>query len=384
MIRWPQTAMSRFRLLPDLPEIGWTPYLWLVYFLAFFLEPVERRASGREWLAVALATALFLVLYFRGYWKQGVDLLPVILGQALLGVIFVPINSGALVFFIYAAACVGFTGPPRVATTWLLAVVGGFGLEAWLLALPPPTWIPGVVFALLIGAANTHFAEAHRSRRKLRLAQDEVERLAKLAERERIARDLHDLLGHTLSVIALKAELAGRLLARDPAAAATEIDEVQRISREALSEVRRAVEGYRERGLPAEVAGARRALQAAGVSFECELEPPRLPAAVEGVLALALREAVTNVIRHAGARSCRVTLERQGNEVRLEVSDDGRGGGAAEGVGLTGMRERAAALGGRLDRLGEGGTTLRVSLPLAGEAPEAPASLACAGAEAAS
>lgn len=282
----------------------------------------------------------------------------------LLGAVLLPWNSGASVFYIYAAAAVGFVGPPRVAARWLLAIVAVFLLEAWWLHTPSWGLIPGLVISLIVGAANIHTGEVSRNQRKLKLAHDEVERLAKLAERERIARDLHDLLGHTLSVIALKAELAGRLLARDPAAAAAEIADVQRVSRQALAEVRRAVEGYRERGIAAEVAGARQALRAAGVSLVVDIEPLRLPAAVEGVLALALREAVTNVIRHARAGNCRIALARRDGDVLLEVSDDGRGGLAAEGVGLAGMRERAGFLGGRLERLGEAGTTVRMVLPL--------------------
>jgi two-component system sensor histidine kinase DesK len=251
---------------------------------------------------------------------------------------------------------------------WLAVVVAVLAVEAWVLHMPPSTWVPGIIFAPLIGAANIFFAESARNRRKLRLAQDEVERLAKMAERERIARDLHDLLGHTLSVIALKSELAGRLVDRDVAAAAAEIRDVERISRQALAEVRRAVQGYRQHGLQAELAGVRLALEAAGIAVAHEGAVPRLPPAVEGVLAFALREAVTNVVRHAGAHHCRIALEGGPGEVALEVADDGRGGLAAEGLGLTGMRERATALGGRVERRGDGGTTLRVTLPLdAGE-----------------
>lgn len=372
----------RIRLLPDIPEIGWTPYLWLVYIGAFFVDPVLSRAGAREWTAVLLGFALFLVLYFRVYWKRGVDLLPPVLGMVLLGLTFAPVNVGSAVFFIYAAASVGFAGPPRVALRWLLAVVAVLALEAWWLRLSPSAWIPGIAVGLVIGAANIHFADEHRNRRKLQLAQEEVERLAKLAERERIARDLHDLLGHTLSMIALKAELAARLLERDPAAAAVEIADVQRVSRETLAEVRRAVEGYRERGFAAELAGARRALQSAGVTLEEQVEAERLPPAVEGVLALALREAVTNVVRHARAKRCRVALAREGGEVVLEVSDDGRGGLAAEGVGLAGMRERAEALGGRLQRSGDGGTTIRLTLPVGSASAEVPGASAASSAAA--
>lgn len=363
----------RIRLLPDIPEIGWTPYLWLVYVFFFFIDPLVRHTTPREWVVMALSMALFLYLYFRCYWEKGRGLLAVIASLVLLGAVLLPWNSGASVFYIYAAAAVGFLGPPRVAVRWLLAIVVVLLAEAWWFHTSRWGVVPGVVISLIVGAANIHFGEVSRNQRKLQLAREEVERLAKLAERERIARDLHDLLGHTLSVIALKAELAGRLLARDPAAAAAEIAEVQRVSRQALAEVRRAVEGYRERGLAAEVAGARQALRAAGVTLVVCAETMRLPAAVEGVLALALREAVTNVIRHARASNCRIALDPLDGEVQLEVSDDGCGGLAPEGVGLSGMRERAALLGGRLERLGEGGTTVRMILPLPKRVQDAPA-----------
>jgi two-component system sensor histidine kinase DesK len=364
----------RLRLLPDNPEIGWTPYLWLVY-LTFFVAPAFTAAHDPlGWTASGLAVALFLYLYLRSFWLRGRDVLLPVGGMVLLGALFLPLNPGASVFYIYAAGSLGFVGPPRVAVRWLLLVVALIGVESWLADVPPWGWIPGVLFSLVIGAANIHFGEAMRTQRALNLAHDEIARLAQLAERERIARDLHDLLGHTLSLITLKAELAGRLVARDPGAAAVEIREVERISREALAEVREAVRGYRGGGLAVELANARLALGAAGVELREDIAPLRLPAGVETVFALALREAVTNVVRHAGARHCRVALSQsaRGEEVVLEVSDDGRGGAAAEGAGLAGMRERAAALGGRLERDGVRGTALRLALPLT-PAPAPPA-----------
>jgi two-component system sensor histidine kinase DesK len=361
------------RLLPDRPEIGWTPYLWLVYLAFFFFDPLARRAGGVEWVATALATVAFLPLYFRSFWVLGRQQLPLIAGMALLGALFLPVNSGASVFFIYAAGCCGFLGPPRVAVRCLAALVGLLALESWWLDVPPWGWGPGIVFSLIVGAANIHDAEVGRTRRRLHLAEEEVARLARVAERERIGRDLHDLLGHTLSLITLEAELAGRLLERDPAAALREIRVVERISREALTEVRRAVRGYRgDGGLAVELSNARLALSAAGVELDDEVVPGVLPADVDATLGLALREAVTNVVRHAAATRCRVNLQRTAGEVALEVSDDGRGGLAAEGAGLAGMRERVAALGGRVERRGDGGTTLRLVLPLAAaEAPRA-------------
>jgi two-component system sensor histidine kinase DesK len=200
--------------------------------------------------------------------------------------------------------------------------------------------------------------------RELLMAQEEVEQLAKIAERERIARDLHDVLGHTLSVIVLKSELAAKLAEKDPARAAQEIRDVERISRDALSQVRSTVRGYQSRGLLAEVEQAKTALTAAGVQTQCDFGAPKLPAAQEGVLALALREAVTNVIRHAKATSCYLTLRQENGSCRLQIKDDGCGSASAEGVGLSGMRQRVESLGGQLQREISSGTCLTITLPM--------------------
>lgn len=362
----------RLRLLPDIPEIGWTPYVWLIYLGIFWSEPVVQGASAGEWIATAAATAVFLVLYFRGYWCGNAGLVACAAGIALIGALFAATNYGANVFFVYAAAFLGNLFPVRRAVMSLAILVAVLAALSWTLRLPPWFWVPAGVFSVIIGGVNIHFREVSRANAKLRLAQEEVERMAKTAERERIARDLHDLLGHTLSLITLKSELAGKLIEQDPERAGREIREVERISREALREVRTAVAGYRSAGVPAELEGARLALEAADVKLEYFAAPVELQPAQETVLALALREAVTNVIRHAAARTCRITLEQTAEEIRLEVCDDGRGGSAPEGIGLASMRERVEALGGRLERRAGTGTSLLITLPRRKPEPEAP------------
>lgn len=221
------------------------------------------------------------------------------------------------------------------------------------------------IMVLVVGGLNIYDAEKSRGNAELRLAHEEIARLAKVAERERIARDLHDLLGHTLSSITLKSDLASRLAARDPVRAEREMTEVARVSREALREVREAVRGYRTRDLAGELAAVREMLRAAGVQLDYLAEPVALEPAHEGTLALALREAVTNVVRHAGAARCTVRLERLGGAVRLTVTDDGSGPCAPDGAGLSGMRERAELLGGRLSLArSAAGTRLLLTLPL--------------------
>lgn len=351
------------RLLPKDHDLGWGPYVWLVYLVTFLATPAIKRASALEWALTLAGAAVFLALYFRGFWYWDRRILWCAGGILLLGVLFVPFNWGASSFFIYAAAFVPHSGSKRLSWVLIGVILAILGVETWLADLSPYAWVPAAVFSLLIGGLNVQDSEVRRANAKLRMAQEEVERLAKTAERERIARDLHDLLGHTLSLITLKSELAARLVDRDPERAGREIREVERISREALREVRTAIAGYRSEGLQAELGRARLALEAAGVKLEYFAEPAPLDPAQETVLALALREAVTNVIRHARAKTCRITVESRDGEVRLTVCDDGLGGAAPEGIGLASMRDRVEGLGGRLERTGQEGTTLAIVLP---------------------
>ncbi len=235
-------------------------------------------------------------------------------------------------------------------------------VEAWWLGWPVRVWLAPLVVGAAIGGANIHFAEVRRKDANLRVAQQAVEEMARIAERERIGRDLHDLLGHTLSVIVLKSELASKLADRDPARAAAEIRDVERISREALMEVRKAVRGYRSEGLLDEVANAERVLVAAGITPEIAVIPANLPPEEDRALAYALREAVTNVVRHADATRCWIRLAEDGARTTLEVRDNGRGGLAPEGSGLSGMRERLRQVAGTLERDGHQGTRLVMSL----------------------
>jgi two-component system, NarL family, sensor histidine kinase DesK len=355
----------RIRLVPvDLPIARWLPYAWLIYLSTFIVYFVLGRMTPvRVGLHIA-AVAVFLPLYFRGWWLEGRRLVPVVTAITALGVACIPWNPGASVFFIYASGFAGDIGRPAVAVRWLGAIVLVVAIETLVVGLPLEAWIPAIVLTLLIGGGNVAFAEKRRADTRLRLARDEVEHLAKVAERERIARDLHDLLGHTLSVIVLKSELAAKLTDRDPARAATEIRDVERISREALAEVRRAVQGYRELTLEESLAQARQALLAGGVAFEVDVARVPLDPKTEGVVALVLREAITNVIRHARASRCVVRMQPDNGRLVMTVADDGVGGDIRPGTGMAGMRSRVEERGGRFEQDGRNGTALRIELPL--------------------
>ncbi|MGH8281452.1 MAG: sensor histidine kinase [Gammaproteobacteria bacterium] len=212
--------------------------------------------------------------------------------------------------------------------------------------------------------SNIYFGELSRKNKALKQSEEEIRKLAAGAERERIGRDLHDLLGHTLTLITVKAELAAKLAERDLAGAAREIRDVERISREALTQVREAVGGYRSGGLTGELANARVALAAANVKLAEKVEPPKLSPAQDSALAMVLREAVTNVVRHSGAQHCRIELENRDRQLHLLIEDDGHGGKVQEGNGLKGMRERLQAVSGQLQIASDKtGTRLAILLP---------------------
>lgn len=351
------------RLLPDDREEGWTPYAWLIYLSFFLVYPAfERGTTPLRWVETIAGAIVFLVLYFRGYWCDGRRLVAIIAAITLLGAIFYPVNPGAGSFFIYAAAFAGFLASSKQALLGILLIeiVAAIEIFAFHVAIWNYAWV--IVFVAMVGGINIHYAGVKRSNAKLRLAHDEIERLAKVAERERIARDLHDLLGHTLSLIILKSELASKLADRDIERARGEIRDVERISREALAQVRGAVRGYRSAGLRYELEAARETLTTAGIRAEIDAADVALPATEESVLALAVREAVTNVVRHAQATVCRIAIAQGDGMCIVTIADDGRGGEEAFGTGLRGMRERVESLGGTMTRDGARGTTLTITI----------------------
>lgn len=352
-------------------DLGWSPFVWLFFLSFFFFHPAYGNAGVRDWVLTLLGAGIFLCLFFGLFFvdrKWGALLVG---GMVLLGVIFAPFNYGANTFFIYAASFIPFvTEKPRTAFQLIAGLLVLIGLESLLLHLPSTFWLIGFIVATPVGLANVYFAQKSRDDAKLRMAHQEIEHLAKVAERERIARDLHDVLGHTLSVIILKSELAGKLIELDPVRAKAEIGDVERTSRQALAEVRNTIRGYRARSLEEELKHATQTLETAGIRVQAETVPAKLTPAQEVVVTMVMREAVTNVVRHAQAKTCLLKLAPVNGSCRFEIQDDGRGGNQIEGNGLRGMRERVEALGGTLKRETDAGTRLTIEFPLANTKPD--------------
>jgi len=288
-------------------------------------------------------------------------------GMVAVGLVVWPYNGVALGYVVSACMCLAYLPSVR---QWLVSVaVLAVPVALVSMRMHVSPWIMLLVlFASLMSGAG-HFLRMSNLRKEsqLRLSQDEVRRLATLTERERIGRDLHDLLGHTLSLVTLKSELARKLALIDPPRAQREMEEVERVARHALGEVRAAVTGMRRSDIAAELVSARLMLEASGLVFEAEWpEGIELPAALEAPLALVLREAITNIHRHARARSASVRFRFEPETFQMYISDNGCGGLAAHGNGVSGMRERVRALGGSLhiDSPARKGTTLKVTVPL--------------------
>jgi two-component system sensor histidine kinase DesK len=276
-------------------------------------------------------------------------------------------NSFELLFVFFVAAA-GMRLKPRPAVLVIALTAAGVGLGGAAGHEGSSATSAKVLTILAIGAMMTAFSRQIRVNRELQQARHELARLAVADERLRIARDLHDLLGHSLSVITLKSELAAKLVTHDPPRAAAELADVQDVGRQALAEVRQAVQGYRQLALDDALAGARAALSAAGIAYEVDSMARELPGEVEELFAWAVREGTTNIVRHSAAAHCAVRILDEPGRLTVEVEDDGPAAPATPraGSGLTGLAERAARLRGRLEAgaVPGGGFRLRLVVPV--------------------
>jgi two-component system, NarL family, sensor histidine kinase DesK len=355
---------------------GWFDYdhtIWLVFLGFWFLEPYMNHSPLRKWLWLILAIVLFIPLYLFSHngprrlrWVS-------VLSMLILAVVYVPFNQSTWGIFIYIAVSLPeVSESTNTVIALLLLQCGVIGLESWLFHLSAWTWSLGISFTLLWGMNRLRMKQKEKADAKLRMAHEEIEQLAKTAERERIARDMHDVLGHSLSLIVLKSELAGRLLDSQPSRAALEIAEIETAARQALAEVRKTITGYRSEGFASELTHAAQVLKTAGVRLKKPAKTPYLTPRHEATLSLVLREAVTNIVRHADASECSIEVFSEQDRTQLVIADDGRGNIRQEGNGLRGMRERVQELGGSLSLESSRGTRLHIELPQFRESHELP------------
>jgi two-component system sensor histidine kinase DesK len=333
-------------------------WLWAAVWLFYMAGPIAdawHRPQLWERLVGLTAAIGFCVLYLtsflaaRGELKRGVVLaLPRALLRlgvmvALTTVLTLTVGESGLTALVYVAVMAVFSLPPRAA--WSVVLVAA--VTSFVLPRVVPGWDRGIdlPFAIMVAAlAVWGVTRVVQRNAQLAEAREEITELAIAAERNRFARDLHDLLGHSLTVVSVKSELAGRLVQLAPERAEQELADIQRLVREALVDVRAAVSGYREMSLANELASARSALDAAGIEADVPVTGEAVDPDRQELFAWVVREGVTNVVRHSDAKHCWIRLDRGA----VEISDDGRGPAshsAVTGHGLDGLRERLDAAG---------------------------------------
>ncbi len=369
---------------------------WLLICLLFPVVSLVREPPSPVHLLLAIAALVFFAASYtwlmwphpassaaraRSRSRSSLMLFAVLI--ALVVVLSLTYGLAFLWLFIGVSGIAGVLLPVRrafVAVTILMllplvisvGIAGSVALVDWLELIPLILLVRG------LGLDMIGMTRLSGALRKLHTTQEELARLKVEEERLRMARDLHDLLGHTLSLITLKSKLAGRLVEQEPARAAQEIREIERVARQALREVREAVAGYRQPRLANEVESARQLLELAGIECSLDYTGLELPTASDAVFAWAVREGVTNVIRHSHARHCVIRLNCNHNTARAEVINDGnlreRASSAQgrEGLGLSGLTERVTSIGGSIEAgpvRTPGRTGFRLYVELPDEAP---------------
>lgn len=357
--------------------------------LFFLLSPIGSLLASRlpaSYQAAVLAqvaafVTLYLVLVLRDTYSGADPEAPHMRRDAILLLLMTGLSVSNMLMagpewvagFLFVSAASGSKLPEK----WSLrAIVALEVLTLLMNILIGGSWVAAGQALIFVGAIGLITAGAARlimTIRELERARGEVARLAVAEERLRLARELHDLLGHSLSLIAVKCELAKQLMSLDPPQATSELSDIERVSRRPLQDVRMAVSGYRQIALAQELAASREILSAAGIEMEIEAPGENLPPQADSILAWTVREGVTNAVRHAGPRRCSIRVERLPSKVRCTIQNDGGRSPATAaqsaplyGNGLRGLLERVQGVGGELYTTvpPEGGFLLSVTVPL--------------------
>ena len=324
------------------------PWPWLIYLVTYAIPWIWLPPNAIQLLLSGVAIAIFVPLYLVSFKLRGSRLWMAVASMAAMGLIAVPIGGGWTALTIYPAMQAARIRPRQVAAIAISVTISAFILAGVASGRPLVWWLPSLMVPILLGGAAFSREVFYERTYALLATQEEVRRLAGLAERERMARDLHDTIGRTLTLVALKADLVARLASRDADMTAAEARLIAAEARTGLQQVSAALDGKIGGSLEKEVGVSLKALSAAEIDSHEHGDMANVPRDIGALLAMTLREAVTNVIRHANATRCVIELDEDGDSVRLTIADNGVGGTIEHGNGLTGMRQRLVAAGGHM------------------------------------
>jgi len=358
------------------PKSKWISiYIWVIFCILPFYFLVRTLSPIQIFFGVVLILLYFLSYYFSYHSKNGLVYMWVSFGMALnilmtlfYGYVYLSIFTSFFIgnikntvgFYIMYGLHIGFT---------ILSIAAGYFIELESFLNQTPFIIITVVGVVILPIAIYSRNKQENLEGELESAKERISELIIHEERQRIARDLHDTLGQKLSMIGLKSDLASRLVEKNPKAAIQEIQEIRHTARIALKEVRELVSNMKAVKLSEECIRVEEILKAAGISYQLkgDIHQLKIPVLVENVLSMCLKEAVTNIVKHSGAKHCIIEIQQNQNEVMLMIQDDGKGineNMGHEGNGLKGMRERLEFINGTLMIESNPGVTLTITIPL--------------------
>lgn len=353
----------------DIAADGRGRALWkafnLIYFCFYFVEWFWAPPTRNDVLAILLAGAVFLPIYFSAFERHESRFIWHIAALELIAFALSPFSGSQGIFHVYACVRAGYQRPASRTFVLLGVLTATYGVWGYFAQINTFGWLFSMFLGIVTGLSCSAGAAGLERGRAMRRSWVLEQQRAALAERERIAHDLHDLLGQTLTTVALKSEVAHRLIAKDPARAKQETAEVAEAARNALQEIRAAVYDMTATTVEQELDRARQALDAAGVTLTVSDNIPTLDPTVSKALGLTIREATTNIVRHANASEAKIDFRYDGETLNVVVRDNGAGAidDVEEGNGLKGLRKRVAALGGKTAVRMRAGTEVHISLP---------------------
>ena len=343
--------------------IGERPEFFLAYLVFYFFPWLFQTPTINDVVAASVAISLFIPIYFHGHKQTGINGLPHIAAISLIGFAVSPFFGSHGVFHIYAMVQTGFIRPERKA--WITVAALSIIYCIFALLTKQSWWdiIFPVFMGLMITVATISAAGRMEQAQQLQRARELEQHLAAVSERERIAQDLHDLLGQTLTMVAIKSDVATKLFDSKPEQAKQELSDIRDAARMALKDVREAVAGMNKTTVKAELKRAEQILASANIQLTIRGELLNLTPELDQVLGLAVREAMTNIVRHSQAKRANFEITNDGEFLRVSIEDNGQQDRLIEGSGIKGLRKRIAAIGGSTNLEQTPGLKMLIQIP---------------------